>query len=114
MLPGLAGRAAVVTGASRAGALAAVGAAIAGCPPLLAAHAVLGRLLLVAAISFLVRAIATRRGAAIALGVVGLLAMLAAVGSGAGFVASGADQASMSMAVAAGVAMLAYAAALLP
>ncbi len=87
---------------------AAVGAAVGQGPAVLAAHAVLGLLLLLSAAVFLVRAVLARQTTAVVAGVVGLLAMLAAAGSGAGFVASGQDAASMSMAIATAVAVLAY------
>lgn len=87
---------------------AAVGAAVGQGPAVLAAHAVLGLLLLLSAAVFLVRAVLARQTIAVVAGVVGLLAMLAAAGSGAGFVASGQDAASMSMAIATAVAVLAY------
>jgi hypothetical protein len=91
------------------GAAAAIGAAIGRGPTALASHAVLGLLLLVSAALFLVRAVLARQALAIVTGGLGLLALLMAAGSGAGFVASGADGASMAMAAATGVAMLAYA-----
>ena len=87
---------------------AAVGAALGEGPVVLAAHVILGLLLLLSAAVFLGRAVLARQTTAIVAGVVGLLAMLAAAGSGAGFLASGQDAASMSMAVATATAMLAY------
>jgi hypothetical protein len=79
---------------------------------LIGAHIALGLLLLIAAVVLLVRAILARRPASIACGAIGLLAILAAVDSGFGFLRSGDGGAALGMALAAGVAMLAYASAL--
>lgn len=75
----------------------------------LGSHAVISLLLLGAAISALVRAICGRR--AIVLTSVGLAAVVAAGISGATFVNSQSNGASLSMALAAAVAMLCYLAA---
>ena len=80
--------------------------------PLLALHAALGLLLIIAAIDLLVRAVLARHRALIATSAVGLLAVLAAAGGGMAFVKNGQDGASMAMAVATGVAMLCYGASL--
>lgn len=66
-------------------------------------------LLLLSAVAFLVRAVLARHAAGIAAGGLGLLALLAATGSGAGFVASGVNAASLGMAISTCAAMLAYA-----
>ncbi len=79
---------------------------------ILAAHAVLGLLLVVTALSLLVRAIIARHGPVIVTSAVGLLAILAAAGFGGSFVHSSTNGASMGMAMATGVAMLCYIAAL--
>lgn len=74
----------------------------------LSIHAVLGVVLIVSTISALVRSIAVRRPALIAATAVGLAAVVVAASSGARFVGSGDNAASMSMALAAGVAIGAY------
>ena len=75
---------------------------------LLALHTVFGLLLVVTAISLLVRAIAARHRPVIVTSAVGLLAIIAAAGSGASFVSDKAIGASLGMALATGVAMLCY------
>jgi hypothetical protein len=75
---------------------------------LLALHTVFGLLLVVTAISLLVRAIAARHRPVIVTSAVGLLAIIAAAGSGASFVGDSATGASLGMALATGVAMLCY------
>jgi hypothetical protein len=77
--------------------------------PLLAIHAVLGLLLILAAISQLVLAIRVRNTAIIAVSAVGLVAIVAAAFSGAGFLSDQADSSSFGMAMATAVAMLCYA-----
>ena len=79
---------------------------------LLAAHTVLGLLLIVTAVSLLVRAIIARHRPIIVAAVVGLLAILAAAGFGSSFVNRSTTGASMGMAMATGVALLCYIAAL--
>jgi hypothetical protein len=79
---------------------------------LLAAHAVLGLLLVVTAVSLLVRAIIARHRPVIVASAVGLLAIVAAAGYGASFVNSSQNATSLGMALATAVAMLAYLAAL--
>jgi hypothetical protein len=90
------------------GTFAAFGAAVANGPVALTLHALLGALLLVTAIAFLVRAIMARRSAAVVIGAVALLAIVAAWLSGARFTGDGADGASFGMAVATAVALLCY------
>lgn len=80
--------------------------------PLLALHAVLGALLVVAAVDLLVRAILSRRRAIIAVSALGLGAVAAAAGSGIGFLSNGDRGSSLGMALATAVAMLCYAACL--
>ena len=75
---------------------------------LLALHTVFGLLLVVTAVSLLVRAIAARHRPVIVTSAVGLLAIIAAAGSGASFVSDSANGASLGMALATGVAMLCY------
>lgn len=91
----------------------AVGRALTSQPAVLAAHTVLGMLMLVAGISVLVRAIRARHRKAIATSAAGLAAIIAAAFSGAAFVSDGQAGASMAMALLAGVALLCYLANLL-
>ena len=58
------------------------------------------------------RAIAARHRPVIVTSAIGLLAIIAAAGSGASFVSDGANGASLGMALATGVAMLCYLVAL--
>ena len=88
---------------------AGFGRAVAGGPVGLSIHAVLGAVLVVSAATALVRSILVRRVALIALTSAGLLSVVAAALSGARFVGSGGNTSSMSMAVAAGTAIGAYA-----
>jgi len=75
----------------------------------LALHALLGTLILVTAISVVVRAALARRVAATIIGAIALLAVIAAWVSGARFTGNQADGASFGMAMAAAVALLCYA-----
>ena len=88
------------------GTLTAIGRALSGGPVALALHAGLGLLILLGTITLLVRSILSRRGPLIWLSAVTLLAILGAVGSGASFVNSGNDGASLGMALLTGVALL--------
>lgn len=76
--------------------------------PVLALHAVLGVLLIVAAIALLVRAIVARYRAVIIASAVGLVAIIAAAGSGVSFLSSGTAGGSMAMAMATAAAFLCY------
>jgi hypothetical protein len=76
--------------------------------PALAMHAVLGLLLILMAISMVVRAGIARHRASIVTSAVGLLAILAAAGYGASFVHDSTNAASYGMALATGVALLCY------
>ena len=96
-----------------AGIIAALGRALISQPVILAMHATLGLLMLVAGVSVLVRAIVARHRWAIASSAAGLAAIAAAAFSGATFVSSGQDGASMAMAILTGVALLCYLANLL-
>src|SRR5215469_7348248 len=89
------------------GVFAAFGAAVADGPAGLALHALLGTLLLVTATILVIRAVLARK-ATIAISVVALLAIITGWLSGARFTGSGADGASLAMAVATGVALLCY------
>ena len=96
-----------------AGIIAALGRALTSQPVVLAVHAVLGLLMLVAGVSVLARAILARHRLAIASSAAGLAAIAAAAFSGAAFVSNGQDGASMAMAILTGVALLCYLANLL-
>jgi hypothetical protein len=76
--------------------------------PLLAIHAVLGLLLIIAAIGQLVLAIRARHTGIIAASAIGLIAIAAAASSGAGFLSDQAEGESLGMALATAVAMLCY------
>jgi hypothetical protein len=80
--------------------------------PVLVLHVVLGLLLVVTAVTLLVRAIIARHGPVIAAAAVGLVAIAAAATQGFSFVSKGTNAASLAMAIATGVAMLCYATAL--
>jgi len=89
-------------------AFAAFGAAVAHGPVGLTLHALLGTLLLLAALGLLVQAVLLRAAAPIALSAIGFLAIIGAWVNGAMFVGNGANGASLGMAVSAGVALLCY------
>ena len=98
-----------VPAADRGNGLASVvGRVLTSQPVALAMHAGLGRLLLVAAVSVLTRAIRARHRLAIAASVTGLLAIAGAAVSGASFVNSSKASASMAMAVLTGIALVCY------
>jgi hypothetical protein len=90
------------------GAFAAFGAAVADGPVALAVHALLGTLLLVTALTLVVRAVLARKAAAAVIGTVALLAIIVAWLSGARFTGDGADGASFGMAMATAMALLCY------
>jgi len=75
----------------------------------LSVHAVLGVILIVSALTAVVRAVLVRRTALISATAVGLAAMVMAAISGSRFVGDGSNSSSMGMAVATGVAVAAYA-----
>lgn len=75
---------------------------------LLVLHTVFGLLLIVTAVSLLVRAIIARHRPVIVTSAVGLLAIIAAAGFGASFVNNSKNGVSLGMALATGVAMLSY------
>lgn len=87
------------------GVLTAIGRALANGPAALAIHAGLGLLILLGTISLLVRSVLSRRGPLIWLSAVTLLAVLGAASSGAAFVNSGNNGASLGMALLTGVAL---------
>lgn len=76
--------------------------------PLLAMHAVLGILLVVAAFDLMIRAIIAGHRPVITGAAIGLLSILGAAFYGIGFLRTGSAAASMGMTVAAGVSMLCY------
>jgi hypothetical protein len=82
-------------------------------PAGLSIHAVLGAILVISAVTAMVRAVLARRALMIGATAVGLAAIVVAALSGASFVGDGSNGASMSMAMATGVAVGAYALALL-
>jgi hypothetical protein len=85
------------------------GKAISNGPAALSVHAVLGLLLILAAIGLLVQAVLARYWTVLAAAAIGLIATIGAAFSGANFTNNGGqDSASMTMAVLAGVAMLCY------
>ncbi|HEY2579967.1 MAG TPA: hypothetical protein VGI74_26950 [Streptosporangiaceae bacterium] len=77
--------------------------------PLLALHVVLGLLLIVTAVTLLVRGIVARHTPVIAASAIGLLAIIFAATQGFSFVHDSTNAASMAMATATGIAMLCYA-----
>jgi hypothetical protein len=79
----------------------------------LSVHALLGAILIVSALTAVVRAVLVRRPALIGATAAGLAAVVMAAFSGASFVGDGSNSSSMGMAVAAGVAVAAYALVLL-
>jgi hypothetical protein len=76
--------------------------------PALAVHAVLGLLLILTALSMVIRSVIARHRASIVTSAAGLLAILAAAGYGASFTRDGSAAASLGMALATGVALLSY------
>lgn len=87
----------------------AFAAAITKGPNIVIAHAVLGTLLLIGAVIVLVRALRTQLLPLIALAAIALAGIIAAWLSGARFVGNSANGASLAMAIATGVAAVAYA-----
>jgi len=79
----------------------------------LSVHALLGVILIVSALTALVRAVLVRRPALVGATAVGLVTVVMAALSGASFVGDGSNSSSMGMAVAGGVAVAAYALVLL-
>jgi hypothetical protein len=77
--------------------------------PALAVHAVRGLLLVLMALSMIVRAVIARHRASIVTSVVGLVFIGAAAGDGVSFVHNSTNGASFGMALATGLAMLSYA-----
>jgi hypothetical protein len=90
------------------GMLPAFGGAVAGGPVVLALHALLGTVLLAGSIAALVRAILIRRPVLLGLAGVALLSIVGAWISGSRFVATMANGASLTMALATAVSVLCY------
>lgn len=86
----------------------AVGRALSHPPAILAIHAALGLLLLIAAVNVLSRAIRSRQRPAITTSAAGLAAIAGAALSGAAFADHGRPGASMAMAALTAVALLCY------
>jgi hypothetical protein len=86
----------------------AFAAAITNGPNIVIAHAVLGTLLLVGAVTVPIRALRTYLVPLIALAALALAAIIAAWFSGARFVGTSTNGASLAMAIATAVAILAY------
>lgn len=76
--------------------------------PLLAIHVIFGILLVLAAIDLLVRGIRSHLRLPLITTIVGLVAILAAAGTGSAFTHNGANGASFGMALATAIAMIAY------
>jgi uncharacterized membrane protein YhaH (DUF805 family) len=76
--------------------------------PLLAIHTIFGILLILAAIDLLVRSIRASVRPAVITSIIGLVAIIAGAGAGSAFTQDGANGASLGMAIASGVAMIAY------
>jgi hypothetical protein len=95
------------------GILVAAGRALTSQPVALALHTALGLLTLVAGVTVLVRAIRARHRPAIAASALGFAAIIGAAVSGATFVSSDHDSASLAMGLLTGVALLCYLANLL-
>ncbi len=85
------------------------GRAVADGPVGLSAHALLGLVLIVSAVTALVRSLLVRRPVLVAAAAAALVAIVVAALSGARFVGSADNGSSMGMAAAAGVAIGAYA-----
>ena len=82
-------------------------------PAVLSIHAVLGALLVISAVTAVVRAVLVRRPVMVGATAAGLLAIVGAALSGASFVGDDSNGASMGMAVGAGIAIGAFALVLL-
>jgi hypothetical protein len=95
------------------GIVVAAGRALTSQPIALALHTGLGLLMLVAGVTVLVRAIRARHRLAIAASALGFAAIIGAAVSGAAFVSSDHDSASLAMGLLTGVALLCYLANLL-
>lgn len=90
------------------GIFTAIGRALANGPIAITVHAALGLLLIITAISVIIRAILARRFAVLAISVIGIAAIVAATVAGARFVGTGNDASSTLMAVTSLVALACY------
>jgi hypothetical protein len=88
---------------------AGFGRAVADGPIGLSVHAVLGLVLILSAVTAVVRSFLARRPVLVGAAIAGLAAVVIAALSGARFVGHGTNATSMSMAIAAGIAIGAYA-----
>jgi hypothetical protein len=88
--------------------VSAFGRAVTGGPIALTLHALLGTLLLLSGITLVVRTWSIHRTSLLVLAIIGLVAILMAWFSGARFVGTMANEASMAMGLATGVAILCY------
>jgi hypothetical protein len=86
----------------------AFAAAITKGPDVVIAHAVLGTLLIITATNALIRSLRARLAPIIVLAAVGLAAIIVAWLFGARFMGTSTDSASLAMAIATGIAILAY------
>lgn len=91
---------------------AGFGAAIGSGPVSLALHAIVGSLLVLAAISVIIRAVGSRNALQVVLAIVGLVVLVGAWMSGSGFIGNQTDGASFGMSLSTGIALLGYATAL--
>jgi hypothetical protein len=87
----------------------AFGKAVSGSPTVLALHAVLGTLLLINGITTIMRALRIRARVLLGFASVAFVAIVAAWLSGARFVGHASNGASLTMAIATGIALLCYA-----
>jgi hypothetical protein len=90
------------------GVLAAVGRALANGPAALGAHASLGLILVLGSVMLVIRAIRARYRVTMVTSLVSLLAVAGAAGTGAAFVNTGNDGASLGMALLTAVALLCF------
>jgi hypothetical protein len=92
----------------RAGLFTAIGQALAYGPAMLATHATVGLLILLGTIGMTYHAVTLRRPSIIAAAFIALLAVVSAIGGGAGFVGTQQDSGSYDMAISAGVALACF------
>lgn len=92
-----------------ANSLAAFGKAVTNGPVVLTLHALLGTLIVIGAITVMVRAFMVRRASSIVLSIIGLFAILMAWMSGTRFIGDNSNGTSLSMAFATAIAMFCYA-----
>jgi hypothetical protein len=90
------------------GVVSAFGRAVTGGPIVLTLHALLGTVLLLSAITLVARTWSIHRTSLLVLAIVGLVAILMAWFSGARFVGTMANGASMAMGISTSVAILCY------